>query len=112
MGSNANAVHREPWNKGKIVGQKAPFKLKDIWALGAERHTDRLQEPPGPADFHRQGVGSERRRRRAGGCGRQVGGAAGAQVIADASYYVLTPNGLQAGVAVAGTKYWKHKELN
>jgi hypothetical protein len=30
MGSNANAVHREPWNKGKIVGQKAPFKLKDI----------------------------------------------------------------------------------
>ncbi len=33
MGSNANAVNREPWNKGKIVGQKAPFKLKDIWAL-------------------------------------------------------------------------------
>ena len=28
-----NAVHREPWNKGKLVGQKAPFKLKDIWAL-------------------------------------------------------------------------------
>jgi len=27
MGSNANAIHREPWNKGKIVGQKAPFKL-------------------------------------------------------------------------------------
>jgi integrase len=24
---------REPWNKGKIVGQKAPFKLEDIWAL-------------------------------------------------------------------------------
>ncbi len=33
MGSVANAVHREPWNKGKIVGQKAPFKPKDIWAL-------------------------------------------------------------------------------
>ena len=33
MGSNVNAVHREPWNKGKVVGQKAPFKLKDIWAL-------------------------------------------------------------------------------
>jgi hypothetical protein len=33
MGSVANATHREPWNKGKIVGQKAPFKLKDIWAL-------------------------------------------------------------------------------
>ena len=27
------AVHRAPWNKEKIVGQKAPFKLKDIWAL-------------------------------------------------------------------------------
>ena len=24
---------REPWNKGKLVGQKAPLKLKDIWAL-------------------------------------------------------------------------------
>jgi hypothetical protein len=33
MGSVANATHREPWNKGKIVGQKAPFKPKDIWAL-------------------------------------------------------------------------------
>jgi hypothetical protein len=33
MGTNVNAVHRQPWNKGKIVGQKAPFKLKDIWAL-------------------------------------------------------------------------------
>ena len=33
MESVANPVHREPWNKGKIVGQKAPFKLKDIWAL-------------------------------------------------------------------------------
>lgn len=33
MESNASAVHREPWNKGKIVGQKAPFKLMDIWAL-------------------------------------------------------------------------------
>ena len=33
MGTVANATHREPWNKGKIVGQKAPFKLRDIWAL-------------------------------------------------------------------------------
>jgi len=33
MGTTANAVSRVPWNKGKIVGQKAPFKLKDIWAL-------------------------------------------------------------------------------
>ena len=33
MGTAGNATHREPWNKGKIVGQKAPFKLQDIWAL-------------------------------------------------------------------------------
>ena len=33
MESVANRVHRKPWNKGKIVGQKAPFKIKDIWAL-------------------------------------------------------------------------------
>ena len=33
MEANASAGRREPWNKGKIVGQKAPFKLKDIWAL-------------------------------------------------------------------------------
>ena len=33
MGIADNNAHLEPWNKGKIVGQKAPFKLKDIWAL-------------------------------------------------------------------------------
>lgn len=27
------APRREPWNKGKLVGQKAPFKLKEIWAI-------------------------------------------------------------------------------
>jgi integrase len=25
--------HRVPWNKGKLVGQKAPFKPKDVWAM-------------------------------------------------------------------------------
>lgn len=24
---------REPWNKGKITGQKSPLKLKEIWAI-------------------------------------------------------------------------------
>jgi integrase len=24
---------REPWNKGKLVGQKAPLRLKDLWAI-------------------------------------------------------------------------------
>ena len=27
------AQRQEPWNKGKLVGQKAPFKLKEIWAI-------------------------------------------------------------------------------
>jgi hypothetical protein len=30
METGSNASHHDPWNKGKIVGQKAPFKLKDI----------------------------------------------------------------------------------
>jgi hypothetical protein len=33
METTDSASHREPWNKGKIVGQKASFKLEDIWAL-------------------------------------------------------------------------------
>ena len=48
----------------------------------------------------------------AGAAGKSVGGAGGENVIADASYYTLTKNGLQAGGALAGTKFWKDKELN
>jgi lipid-binding SYLF domain-containing protein len=48
----------------------------------------------------------------AGAGGKSAGVAGGEQAIADASYYTLTKNGLQAGVALAGTKYWKDKELN
>jgi len=28
-----NPIRRTPWNKGKLVGQKAPLKLKEIWAI-------------------------------------------------------------------------------
>ena len=35
MEAERNTARHEPWNKGKIVGQKAPFKVKDIWALRA-----------------------------------------------------------------------------
>jgi len=28
-----SARGRTPWNKGKLVGPKAPFKPKDIWAM-------------------------------------------------------------------------------
>jgi lipid-binding SYLF domain-containing protein len=48
----------------------------------------------------------------AGAAGKTAGGQAGEQVINDALYYTLTKNGLQAGGAVAGTMFWKDKELN
>ena len=33
MVSNLKSPAREPWNKGKIVRQKAPFRINDIWKL-------------------------------------------------------------------------------
>lgn len=33
MESTCNRNHNVPWNKGEIVGQKTPFKLKEIWAI-------------------------------------------------------------------------------
>jgi hypothetical protein len=33
MGTAGNVTAREPWNTDEIVGQKSPFKVKDIWAL-------------------------------------------------------------------------------
>jgi hypothetical protein len=31
-------AYPEPWNKGKLVGQKAPFKLDEIWAIRVRLH--------------------------------------------------------------------------
>jgi len=33
MNTIAAVVRQAPWNKGKLVGQKAPLKVKDIWAI-------------------------------------------------------------------------------
>ena len=33
METEAVVNHHEPWSKGKLTGQKAPLKLKDIWAI-------------------------------------------------------------------------------
>lgn len=33
MDAATDSPTKIPWNKGKIVGQKAPLKLKDIWAI-------------------------------------------------------------------------------
>ena len=27
------SIRHEPWNKGKLIGQKPPLKPKDIWAV-------------------------------------------------------------------------------
>jgi integrase len=31
--TESKSTARPPWTKGKIVGQKAPFKLKELWAI-------------------------------------------------------------------------------
>src|SRR3954463_5749154 len=33
MNATLAVVRRRPWNKGKLAGQKAPLKVKDIWAI-------------------------------------------------------------------------------
>ena len=33
LSPTVKSSRREPWNKGKLVGQKTPLKLKDIWAI-------------------------------------------------------------------------------
>ncbi len=42
--------HREPWNKGKLVGQKAPLRLKEIWAFRIRRQ-GQLAAGPGAKWF-------------------------------------------------------------
>ena len=48
----------------------------------------------------------------AGGGGKTSGGGSGENVISDASYYTYTKNGLEAGGALKGTKFWKSGDLN
>lgn len=33
MENTTEQAQRAPWNKGVIVRQKSPFKLKEIWAI-------------------------------------------------------------------------------
>jgi lipid-binding SYLF domain-containing protein len=48
----------------------------------------------------------------AGAGGKSAGGGIGENAIADARFYTHTKTGFEAGGAVAGTKFWKDKELN
>jgi len=46
------------------------------------------------------------------GTGKENASASGGETINKSQYYTLTSAGLQAGAAVAGTKFWKDKDLN
>jgi len=39
--TTANNLIRIPWNKGKLIGQKLPLKLKEIWAIRIRLQLDK-----------------------------------------------------------------------
>ena len=45
---------RGPWNKGKLVGQKSPLKLKEIWAIRVPARAGRSQARAGVVQFGHQ----------------------------------------------------------
>jgi len=35
-----NAVRREPWNKGKLIGPKPPLRPKHVWSIRTKLQID------------------------------------------------------------------------
>jgi hypothetical protein len=33
ISNHDKSLSKEPWNKGKLIGQKAPLKASDVWAI-------------------------------------------------------------------------------
>lgn len=33
MDNTTGAINHEPWDKGKLIGQKSPLKIKEIWSI-------------------------------------------------------------------------------
>jgi integrase len=43
--TNTTTVSKVPWNKGKLIGQKSPFSLQEIWAIRMKlRNEGRLRD--------------------------------------------------------------------
>ena len=40
-----------PWNKGQLVDQKAPLRLRDIWAIRVRLPACQKDERPRPLQF-------------------------------------------------------------
>jgi integrase len=38
--TDANVVAREPWNKGKLIGQKPPLRPKQVWSIRTKLQID------------------------------------------------------------------------
>ena len=38
--THANVVAREPWNKGKLIGQKPPLRPKQVWSIRTKLQID------------------------------------------------------------------------
>ena len=38
-------VSRQPWNRGRLIGQKPPLKLREVWAIRTRLQiADRLRD--------------------------------------------------------------------